>query len=291
MVTKQNAMKYTINQFRKDYPNDAACLDKLFELRYGNMECCPKCSVANPEYKRITKRQCFQCRDCYYQIYPMAGTIFQKSTTPLTYWFYAIYLMTVTRNGVSAKELQRVLGVTYKTAWRMALLLRQLMGRNKKTQLTGTVEMDETYVGGIFEKKTGRAKEKIPVFAMVERRGEVVAQKVDDVKKSTLFPIIEEYVNKKAKVMTDEFSTYVNLGLQGYDNHQTINHSLKNYVVSEVSTNTVEGFFSQLKRMIKGTHIHVSRQYIQYYIDECCFRYNNRKRPGEMFNLMLGAIS
>jgi transposase len=113
-------MKYTIEQFRKDYPNDAVCLDKIFKLRYGKLECCPKCAVTPAVFRRIATRRSYQCRDCYHQLYPTAGTVFEKTRTPLTYWFYAMYMMSVTRNGVSAKELQRCLGVTYKCAWRMA---------------------------------------------------------------------------------------------------------------------------------------------------------------------------
>ena len=283
--------KYTIEQFRKDYPNESACLDKLFQVRFGNLECCPKCAVVNPTFKRVSKRRSYQCRDCYYQLYPTAGTVFEKTTTPLTYWFYAMYLMTVTRNGVSAKELERCLGVTYKTAWRMAKMLRELMGRTKKTLLFGTVEMDETYVGGVAEKNFGRTvKDKQPVFAMVERLGNVIAQKVDNVQKNTLFPIIEKGVDKKAKVMTDEFKTYVNLKDLGYI-HKTIMHRLKQYRNGEISTNTVEGFFSHLKRMISGTHIWVSKKHIQLYIDECVFRYNNRSTPEKMFDIMLSGVS
>jgi transposase len=285
-------MKYTIEQFRKDYPNDAVCLDKLFTLRYGKMEACPKCGVVDPIYKRITTRRSYQCRDCYNQVYPTAGTIFEKSTTPLTYWFYAMYLMTVTRNGVSAKELERVLGVTYKTAWRMAREIRTQMGRKKKNSLFGIVECDETYVGGEAVKANrGRSNDvKTPVFAMFERRGNVVAQKVPDTKKATLFPIIEATVSKSSKVMTDEYKTYTNLGELGYD-HKTILHQLKKYVDGEVSTNTVEGFFSQVKRMIRGTHIWVSDKHIQKYLDECCFRYNNRSTPGAMFDILFTSIS
>jgi len=282
-------MTYTIEQFRKDYPHDAACLDKLFQLRYGKLEACPRCGVMNPEFRRLTTRRAYQCRDCYYQIYPTAGTIFEKTTTPLTYWFYAMYLMTVTRNGVSSKELERCLGVTYQTAWRMAKMIRQLMGKKPHpNKLKGTVEMDETYFGNNLS-IPGRTSTKTPIFAMVERRGNVIAQSVDNVKKNTLFPIIEQNVDKTAKVMTDEFKTYITLKNLGY-NHQTIMHQLKQYVNGEISTNTVEGFFSQLKRMIKGTHIHISQKYIQYYVDECVFRYNNRHNAGEMFNTMLNAI-
>ena len=284
-------MKYTIEQFRKDYPHDAACLDKLFKLRYGNLEACPICGVCNPEFRRLTTRRAYQCRDCYHQIYPTAGTIFQKTTTPLNYWFYAMYLMTTTRNGVSAKELERSLDITYQTAWRMAKLIRELMGRKPHPgKLKGIVEIDETYIGGPRDAKNGRSNiDKTAVFAMVERRGHVIAKKVEDVKKPTLFSIIDDNVDKTAKVMSDEFKTYVNLADLGYI-HKTIKHQLKRYVDGEISTNTIEGFFSQLKRMIRGTHIHISKKYVQQYVDECVFRYNNRFAPEKMFDEMLSAI-
>lgn len=283
-------MKYTIQQFRKEYPNDAACLDKIFKMRFGKIEACPGCGVVDPTFKRITTRRSYQCKDCYHQIYPTAGTVFQKTTTPLTYWFYAMYLMCVTRNGVSAKELERVLGVTYKTAWRMAHCIRELMKKKEITKLTGFVEMDETYVGGKSENGGRNNTEKAVVFAMVKRRGDVIPKHVTDAKKETLFPIIEENVDKSAKVMTDEFKTYVNLKSLGYT-HKTIMHQLEQYCDGEISTNTVEGFFSQLKRMILGSHIHVSKKYLNKYLDECAFRYNNRQLKGGMFDKLLTMLS
>lgn len=285
-TNKPKPMKYTIDQFRKDYPNDAVCLDKIFKLRYGNIECCPGCGVVNPEFKRITTRRSYQCRECYYQVYPTAGTVFEKTRTPLTYWFYAMYLMTVTRNGVSAKELERVLGVTYKTAFRMAHCIRDLMKENQVTKLTGFVEMDETYSGGRTERKSGRNNEKTVVFAMVQRLGNVIAKQVPNAQKTTLFPIIEENVSKEARVSTDEFAVYVNLHELGYE-HRAIKHQMKQYRNGSVSTNTVEGFFSQLKRMIFGTHIHISKKHFTAYLNECSFRYNNRYLGNGMFNEML----
>ncbi|HTB30998.1 MAG TPA: IS1595 family transposase [Bacteroidia bacterium] len=285
--------KYTIKDLRKDYPHEAACLDKLFELCYGELKACPKCGVEGAEFRRITTRRCYQCRECYHQLYPTAGTIFDKTRTPLTYWFYAMFLMTTTRNGVSAKELERALGVTYKTAWRMAISIRELMGRKKKNaQLKGTVEMDETYFNSnrdLAENHVGRNTDKGTVFAMVERHGNVTALKVEDTKKTTLFPIIEDNVDKSAKIMTDEYKTYTNLETLGYD-HKTIRHGLKQYVNGAVSTNTVEGFFSQLKRTVRGTHIWISKKYLQQYVDECCFRYNNREKGSEMFDIMLSYV-
>ncbi|HTA84043.1 MAG TPA: hypothetical protein VK783_13960 [Bacteroidia bacterium] len=109
-------MKYTIKQFRAEYPNDDVWLSKLFQLKYNKLEACPKCATVNAEFKRIPTRRCFQCVECGHQLYPTAGTIFDKTTTPLTHWFFVIYMMSVTRNGVSGKEIERALGVSYKTA-------------------------------------------------------------------------------------------------------------------------------------------------------------------------------
>ncbi len=286
-------MKYTIEQFRKDYPNDAVCLDKIFKLRYGKLECCPNCAVTPAVFRRITTRRAYQCRDCYHQLYPTAGTVFEKSRTPLTFWFYAMYMMSVTRNGVSAKELQRCLGVTYKTAWRMAKCLRELMGRKKKKNLRGrTIEMDETYFGK--SSGTGRSKPEGKnagiVFGMVERMGSVILEKVESVQKAEIFKIITDSVSKTSRIMTDEFPLYTNLHKEGYESHYRIRHAMKKYVVGQVSTNTIEGVFSHLKRMIKGTHMWVSGKYLHLYCDEVAFRYNHRKNPGGMFEIFISSL-
>ncbi len=291
--------KLTIQEFRKQYPNDSACLDKLFAIRYGNIDSCPDCGH-NADFRRVTTRQCYQCRFCYYQIYPCAGTIFEKSTTPLTYWFYAMWLMVVTRNGVSGKTLERTLGVTYKTAWRMLKQIRLLMSIDGENTglLSGFVELDETYVNKAKGKTktegkgiTGRsADDKTPVFGMVERRGRVVAKVVENARKNTLYPIIEANVDKTAKVSTDEFKAYINLHTLGYE-HGMIRHDLKIYREGSVSTNTIEGYFSQIKRMINGTHTWVSEKWLQNYINEASFRYNNRALGNEMFNLLINSLN
>jgi len=140
-------MKYTIKEFRAEYSSDDVCLDKLFSLRYEAMPCCPQCQQATT-FKRVTGRRCYQCsdKDCQYQLYPTAGTVFEKTRTSLVDWFYAIYLMTSTRNGVSAKELERQLGVTYKCAHRMGHQIRKLMASGQGL-MTGVIEADECYIG------------------------------------------------------------------------------------------------------------------------------------------------
>ena len=137
--------KYTITQFRNDFPNEDACLHKLFVLRYTNLVC-PKCDGDKP-FTRVKNRRSYQCPCCGFQVYPTAGTVFDKSTTPLTHWFYAIYLQTTTRNGVAAKELERQLNVCYKTALRMAHQIKKLIANEKIDKLTGIVETDESYFG------------------------------------------------------------------------------------------------------------------------------------------------
>jgi len=131
--------KFTINEFRSRYSDEHVCLDKLFTLRYGKLEACPECQCP-ASFRRITTRRCYQCKQCYAQFYPTAGTVFEKTRTSLVDWFYIMYLFTTTRNGVSAKEIQRQIGVTYKTAWRMGHCIRQLIGGMDAEQLAYNIE-------------------------------------------------------------------------------------------------------------------------------------------------------
>src|ERR1700755_1825443 len=145
-IIKAN-MRYTKKQFEADFPNDDVCLNTIFQNRYGHVKTCPKCAVVGTKFYRVTGRKCYACMHCGYQLHPLAKTIFHKSETPLTSWFYAIYLFSVSKNGVSAKEIERHLGVTYKTAHRMCRQIRKLMAGDNDF-LAGEVEVDETYIGG-----------------------------------------------------------------------------------------------------------------------------------------------
>lgn len=279
-------MKFTITEFRKLYPNDSACLDKLFRLRFSDITNCPSCHKKF-NYRRITTRRSYQCKYCYFQLYPTAGTPFEKTRTPLTFWFYSIYLMTATRNGVSAKELERQLGVTYKTAFRMAHKIRELMSKSKSKKLSSFVEIDETYVGGAHKGKRGRGSEnKAIVFGMVERAGNVKALSVTDTKRETLYPLIKKHVEQNSNISSDEYPVYREVKKLGFE-HRIIKHKEDVYVDGSISTNTIEGYFGQLKRMISGTHIHVSHKYLQNYVDESVFKYNNRESETPMFNKAL----
>lgn len=254
------------------------------------MKFCPECAAETIFY-RVKKRKCYECKHCGYQVFPMAGTIFENTKTPLTKWFHAAYLMTATRNGVSAKEIERHLGVTYKCAWRMGHQLRKLLAITDGTLLSGDVQVDEAYIGGYRKGPGGRgAKNKTAVFGMVENGGRVVAKSVVNIKKPTIFAIIRDNVAKGSQITTDEFIVYRTLPKEGYD-HFMVQHRLGEFVTKQGKhTNTIEGFWSILKKSISSTHIRVSPKYLQNYIDEFEFRYNNRHSVIPMFEVALEAL-
>lgn len=205
--------KYTISNFNKDFPNDDTCLGWLKDYLYpGGIAC--KCSGTITKHHRVSNRPCYACDSCGNHVYPMAGTILEKSTTPLKLWFYAIYLISSTRCGISAKQLQRELGVTYKTAWRMFHQIRLLLDE-KPSPMSGEVELDETYIGGKSQGKRGRgAGGKTPVFGIARREGKVIAVSTPAIKSSTIFPIVKEHVLPKSMIYTDEYLIYDGLRIK-----------------------------------------------------------------------------
>lgn len=281
-------MKYTIKNFIKDFPDDKTCLAFIFKNRYPNGLTCPKCEKTS--FHPVEGRKSYAC-SCGYQTYPTEGTIFHKSPTPLTLWFHAIFLMSQSKNGVAAKELERQLGVTYKTAWRMAKQIRMLMGQNPDP-LDGNeiIEADEAYIGGVRKGKRGRgAAGKTPVFGVVERQGEIKTQVVKDVKQATIIPLFSNMVPAQAVIVTDESNIYNKVTKLGHL-HETINHGNGQYGRGDVHTNTIEGFWSQFKRSVHGTFHAVSPKYLQTYLDEFSFRYNHRKSSQSLPVLMFSRV-
>ena len=268
------ARAYTIQRFLSEFPSDDACLDRIMEIRYGPKPICPKCN-RQTKFHRLTGRRAYSCQFCAHHVYPCVGTPFEKSTTPLHKWFYAMFLFTTSRNGVSARELQRHLGVTYKTAWRMAHQIREHM-REEAEPLSGVVEADETFLGGKTRGRNWRSK-KITVFGIKERSGNVRTQAVNDTKRRTLEPIIEHSVQPGSVVNTDELESYSRLGRRYF--HVAIAHNRWEWARGRVTTNSIEGYWSLLKRGIRGTYIHVSKKHIGKYLAEFEFRHNMRKRP------------
>lgn len=286
--------KYTIKLFNREYPDNETCINKIFQNRYGHFKKCPKCKKKFKYYK-VNERKCYSCQHCGHQIHPLAGTIFHKSNTDLKLWFYAIFLFASSKNGVSAKELQRQLGVTYKCAWRIAKHVRQLFEDDSK-QLSGKVEVDEVYIGGKESnkhetKKIGAkgSQGKTAVLGAVERKGNVKARVVDDTTKSEVTPFIRGKVEINSQVYTDEYKVYNNLKYLGYS-HDKVNHYQKEFVVGDTHTNTIEGFWSQLKRSIDGTYHMVSPKYLQQYVNEFSWRYNYRNSRTALFRLLIGRI-
>ena len=203
----------TLKQFFKQFPSDDACLEHLFNVRFGQGHECPKCERSAKWYP-IKAERAYSCQWCGHHIHPTVGTLFEKSRTSLQLWFYAMFLFTTTRHGVSGKELQRQLGVTYKCAYRMGQQIRKHMALvDGEKPLFGNIEVDETYVGGYRPGKPGRGAEgKTVVFGMMERGGDVMTKVVPDVKKRTLQPIIAENVKASSTISTDELRSYRGTG-------------------------------------------------------------------------------
>ena len=260
----------------------------------GNVTYCDKCQQERKHY-RIIGRPVYSCDHCGTQISPMAGTIFEHSSTSLRLWYYAMYLMASTRCGISAKQIQRETGVTYKTAWRMFRQIRSLLSE-PDMQLEGSaVEMDETYYGGKAKQGRGRPmrgdKQKTPVIGIMERSskkrvGRVKAMATPDVTSERVLGIVHEHILPKSTVFTDEYVIYDRLGGRVKE-HKRINHSSKVYVMGDVHTNTIEGFWSLVKRGIGGVYHSVSQKYLQTYLDEFSFRYNRRDQGNLIFKAFL----
>lgn len=284
--------RYTLQDFHKQFPNEDACLEWLKNHLYPNGVFCRNCQAITKHHK-VTGRRSYACQDCGRQMFPTANTIYHKSTTPLTLWFYATYLMSATRCGIAAKQLERELGVTYKCAWRMFYLIRTLLNEDDlPPKLSGTIEVDETYVGG---RRVGggagrpRAGKKTIVAGALQRQGRVVAKVVEDVKIKTLIPFVKENVQTGSTVHTDEHSSYFYLRHYDYT-HKSVPHYRKVWVIGDSHTNSIEGFWSLMKNGIRGVYKHVSPKYLQHYVDEYSFRYNRRQSTEPMFLSFLSQI-
>ena len=288
--------KLTVKDFFRQFPDDDACLAHVMDVRFGLRHVCDKCGK-DSTFHRLAARPAYSCAACGHHVYPCAGTIFQDSRTSLQSWFYAIYLFVTTRHGVSGKELQRTLGVTYKTAWRMGQQIRKLMAKADGFEmLAGHVELDEAYVGGRRPGKRGRgAAGKTIVMGMVERGGRMAAEIIPDVKLATLREVTLRNVEPGSTVSTDELMSYGLLSGDGYA-HGAVKHGAKEYAYYDYRTkethhtNNVEGFWRLFKASVRGTHVHISAKYMQRYLDEFTFRANHRTMQNAMFDLLIGAV-
>jgi transposase-like protein len=287
------------------FPDNDACLDYLKERYYPDGTECPKCGRES-KFHRIKGRSAYSCQHCGNHVYPTAGTIFHKSTTSLQLWFYAIYLMSSTRCGISAKQLEREVGVSNKTALRMFRQIRSLLSEDPDEPIGGdgvTVEADETFVGGKLRESERRAlraqgiiqrgpatKTRAVVFGAVERGGQVRASVIGNSRKAqAVRASLHEFVLPGSMVYTDDWGGYATVGGEKFQ-HRRINHSERIYVEGDVSTNTIEGFFGLVKNGIRGVYHSVSTKHLQSYLDEYAFRYNRRDEATPMFWAILNRV-
>lgn len=304
--SKSSSPDFSVRDFFKRFPDDEACLEHIFKVRFGERHVCRACGVestfhrigsADKRNKEGNARRAWACAACGDHIYPTAGTIFQDTRTPLQVWFYAIYLFVTTRHGVSGKELQRQLGVTYKTAWRIGHKIREQMEKHDlKAMLQGHVEIDEAYVGGKRPGKRGRgAAGKTIVMGFKQRGGRLVTEIIPDVKLKTLRAETLKTVQAGATVSTDELYSYRLLKEHGYS-HVAVKHGAKEWAVYDADTDTlhhtnhVESFWRHFKHSIRGTHVSISQQHMRKYLDEFTFRANHRGEVNLMFDRLIAAF-
>jgi transposase-like protein len=266
----------------------------LEKLRWPNGAVCPHCGcktayklTAKPNSKKPVRPGVYKCKDCGQQFTVTVNTIFEDSHIALNKWLLAIHLLCASKKGMSAHQLHRMLGVTYKTAWFMAHRVRYMMSQPSfKQKMSGVIEADETYVGGKRKNQGGRGRpdaysHKQAVFALVKRGGDVRSFHVERVTGENLRGILWKNAHPSATIMTDNFASYDNLKGQ-FNTHYTVNHSTGEYSRKEagkptIHTNTIEGVFSLLKRGIIGTYHQVGRHHLHRYLSEFDFRYNARK--------------
>jgi len=246
----------------------------------------------------MPKENRYHCNTCNTSYSVTVGTIFHNTRLPLQKWFLAISIILNAKKGVASRQLARDIEVTKDTAWRMQMQIRKAMGQYKEL-LQGIVEMDETYIGGkprpgTGPHKRGRGTDKTPVVGMVERDGNVKAkvQEKSKMKSKNMKKLVSDNIDKSRTIlMTDEYRGYIHM--HTIIEHKTINHSLKQYSDGDIHANTIEGFWAILKRGILGQYYHVSRKHMNKYINEFCFKYNNRKNESDdvFYTLLLNGVN
>jgi hypothetical protein len=290
----------TYSKFLELFPDNEACLEYLKNKFFADGTVCPgKCGKPS-KFHRISGRSAYSCQYCGHHVYPTAGTIFHKSTVSLQLWFFAIYLMSSTRCGISAKQLEREIGVTYKTAHRMFKQIRTLLSQEDNEMLSGDVEVDETAGGGkvrASDRRRGKAFVRAKVSARptiwgaVERGGQVRAKVVKSRGTLDVEGAIYTHVLPSSMIFTDEWGGYNPDRLsRRYRGHKRIRHEDRIYVDGDVHTNTIEGFFGLLKNGIRGVYHSVSSEWLQCYLDEYAWRYNHRFDSRPMFWTMLDQV-
>lgn len=288
MASTKRIHQMTIPQWEKAFPTEEACQAYLVANRWPTGIKCPRCGTkdkVSPVSTMAFKWQCYTCTpDSGYRFSVIAGTIFENTNKPLRDWFRVIHMMLTAKKGVSALQVQRTMGFgSYRTAWYMCHRVRAGLAKEDFRKLMGVVEVDETYIGGddnnrhADKRKGGKWREsKFAVVGAVERKGKVVARVLDRVTTAALENFIAHTVENSVSLLaTDDHRGYLDLKRSGYK-HASVNHSKRNYVVGAIHTNTIEGFWSLIKRGVMGSYHKVSKKYLPLYVAEFQFRYNNR---------------
>jgi transposase-like protein len=272
----------TIVELCTTFSSDEKCRELLERLKWPLGPECPRC-FSHSIVRLATSVKLLWCKECEYQFTVTANTIFHDSHLPLIKWLAATYLLCESRKGMSANQIKRTLGVSYKTAWYLCHRIRAAMATAEKEMLDGIIEMDETYVGGKYKGRNAqrnRLKNKEIVIGIKQRGGELRFFKAEDVKSGTLAQYIKDNVSKEVEViMTDELTSYPSAvkqsGIEGVQ-HRTVNHFLGVYADGDITTNGIESAFSLLKRGIVGSWHKVSAKHLPAYLEEMTFRFNRR---------------
>ncbi|OHA58678.1 MAG: hypothetical protein A2571_02825 [Candidatus Vogelbacteria bacterium RIFOXYD1_FULL_44_32] len=272
----------TLAEFISHFHNEEVCRKHFEDVRFAGGDYCPHCK--HNKIFRFKDGKRFRCDSCKRDFTVKTGTLFGESKIPMQKWFIAIYLLTTSKKGVSSIYLSEQVGVTQKTAWFMDMRIREALKQNKG-KLIGTVEIDETYLGGKHNRKHGFSK-KSAVMGMTERGGKLRAFQIPDRQTHTVLNAVTKNVNPKAYLMTDDAGVYRKLVRIGFK-HDSIKHSRKQYVRGNVHTNSIESFWALFKRNYHGTYHSMSKKHLQRYIDEITFRFNNRQDSlAEKFDLV-----
>jgi transposase-like protein len=268
--------KMNLSALNVDFDTDAECREALEDLRWPNGVRCLRCD--SDKISRISTRRQYDCDSCRYRFSVTTGTVFHDSHLPLPKWFLAVLLMCEAKKGLSANQMKRTLGVAHKTAWYLCHRIREAMKTETCEPLTGTIECDETYIGGKIRGRANRYKNKAVVLAALQRGGDIRIRTGKTNSREVLHGFINENAPNPSRIMTDEWQAY--RGLADHDTtHETVEHGAKEYVRGDVHTNSVEGAFGLFKRAIVGSFHQLSHKHLDRYLDEFEFRYNNRKNP------------
>ena len=298
---KTKILVMNLFETRKRFSTKKKCIHYLEERRWGNTPICPYCSSS--KFSTRPKEYRYQCNSCNSAYSVTVGTIFHDSNLSLPTWFLAISLILNAKKGISSRQLARDLGINKNTAWYLQMRVRRAM-REDSSVLAGMVEVDETYIGGDLMNKTKKYRlernkagiipsgmeHKQPVVGMLQRGGKVIGKVLDKAHGKTIKPVLRHFIDTKATVITDGFGGYQGIH-RNFKDHQIINHTKDEFVRESFHLNTLEGFWSLLKRGIQGQYHSISRRYLQNYVNEFCFRYSFRSDPNIFDTLILRTVN